>query len=60
MIVPGVVTELGGETMNTEPTSSQQSDEGLVEDLDVDEEAGKDVAGGARRAGDPCDGGEVA
>ncbi|HZB24343.1 MAG TPA: hypothetical protein VE444_10915 [Gaiellaceae bacterium] len=46
--------------MNTEPTSSQQSDEGLVEDLDVDEEAGKDVAGGARRAGDPCDGGEVA
>ena len=42
--------------MSTEPT---QSDEGQVEDLEMDEDAGKDVTGGARRSADPDEGGEV-
>ena len=58
MIVGGVVTETGRTNVSTEPTSSQQPDE--IEDLEVDEQAGQDVAGGARRSADPDEGGEVA
>jgi hypothetical protein len=48
----------GGETVSEDRTSSQQSDESLVEDLDVDEEAAEKVSGG--RIADPCEGGEFA
>ena len=52
-----------GETVSSDPNRSQQEgqekEKDLVEDLDVDEDVAKDVTGGMRRAGVPCDGGEL-
>jgi hypothetical protein len=49
--------------VSTDPTKSEQEgqekERDLVEDLDVDEDVAKNVTGGIRRAGDPCDGGEL-
>jgi len=36
-----------------------QVDQDALKDLDVDQEDADKVLGGTRRAGDPCDGGEV-
>ncbi|HXH88515.1 MAG TPA: hypothetical protein VNI55_07920 [Gaiellaceae bacterium] len=38
--------------------SEAKTDEEDVKDLDVDQDEADKVMGGARRAGDPCDGGE--
>jgi len=35
-----------------------QADQEPLKDLDVDQDDADKVMGGARRAGDPCDGGE--
>jgi hypothetical protein len=36
-----------------------QADRDALQDLDVDQDDADKVMGGNRRAGDPCDGGEV-
>jgi len=37
----------------------EQTDQDALKDLDVDQDEADKVMGGNRRAGDPCDGGEV-